>query len=285
MSLRYISCESARNFCIVRALEKLGHLPTNKSEKEAWFLSPLRSETQASFNVSLIKNKWYDFGTGKGGNTIDLVMMIRQCTFQEALLFLSDEKTSFSFSPKSFSPKKAISDEIQIVQVKEITHPALIKYLNSRGVSNEIASSWCREIHFSLKGKTYFSLGLQNQMGGWELRNKYFKGSSAPKCFTHYKTDSKRLLITEGMFDFLSLVTLDIELVKKSDTIILNSLAFIKDIEFLIPKYKEVLLFLDNDSAGDKMTHILLQQFTHITDKRDSYKNFKDLNDKLRNEK
>ncbi len=59
------SCESARNVCIVKTLAKLGHFPSRTSEKEAWFLSPLRSETQASFNVSLVKNLWYDFGLEK----------------------------------------------------------------------------------------------------------------------------------------------------------------------------------------------------------------------------
>src|SRR5690606_27562404 len=208
MRLRYISCERARNICIVKTLAKLGHFPTRKSEKEAWFLSPLRSETQASFNVSLIKNKWYDFGIRKGGNTINLVMLILNCSFQDALLFLSSEKTSFSFSRESFSPEKALINELKIVQVKNITHPALVEYIKSRAVPLEIARMWCREIYFSLKEKVYFSLGIQNQMGGWELRNKYFKGSSAPKSYTHIKTDSKRVLITEGMFDFLSLETL-----------------------------------------------------------------------------
>src|SRR5690606_36732052 len=116
MSLKYISCERARNVCIVKTLAKLGHFPTRKSEKEAWFLSPLRSETQASFNVSLIKNKWYDFGTGKGRNTIDLVMLACNCTFQEALQFLSEEQISFSFSSENFSPEKTVSEVIEIVR-------------------------------------------------------------------------------------------------------------------------------------------------------------------------
>src|SRR5690606_12146508 len=209
MSLRYISCERARNICIVKTLAKLGHFPTRKSEKEAWFLSPLRSETQASFNVSLIKNRWYDFGTGKGGNVIDLVMQILNCNFQDALLYLSDEKFSFSFSRETFYPKETCIDVIKLVQVKDITHPALNNYIKSRAVPVEIARTWCKEILFRLNGKTYFSLGLQNHLGGWELRNKYFKGSIAPKSHTHFKTASKKVLVTEGMFDFLSLANLE----------------------------------------------------------------------------
>lgn len=40
--------ERARNVSIVQALAKLGHFPQKESDKEAWFLSLFRSETQAS---------------------------------------------------------------------------------------------------------------------------------------------------------------------------------------------------------------------------------------------
>jgi len=268
----------------VRALEKLGHLPTKKSEKEAWFLSPLRSETQASFNVSLIKNKWYDFGTGKGGNTIDLIMLINNCTFKEALLFISKEQFSFSFSPENSSPKKEDCDVIEIIQVKEITHPALVKYLKSRVVPVETARAWCREIRFTIKGKTYFSLGLQNHLGGWELRNKYFKGSCAPKSYTHFKTASKKVLITEGMFDLLSLAILEKEMAETSDCIILNSLCFLDKVKTQLSTYDEIQIYLDNDPAGNIATNELISQFDNAKDHRNSYKEFKDLNERLQNE-
>jgi len=73
---RKINCETARNFSVEKALEKLGHFPKKTTEKEAWFLSPFRSETQASFKVSKTKNRWYDHGEGIGGNVIDLVCKI-----------------------------------------------------------------------------------------------------------------------------------------------------------------------------------------------------------------
>ncbi|MCB0458954.1 MAG: DNA primase, partial [Flavobacteriaceae bacterium] len=64
---------------------------------EAWFLSPFRSESQASFKVSKTKNRWYDHGTGIGGNVIDLVIQLMKCTVQEALNFLNNDLSSFSF--------------------------------------------------------------------------------------------------------------------------------------------------------------------------------------------
>ena len=97
MGANKLNCEKARTISIVKTLEKLGHFPIKKSEKEAWFLSPFRSETQASFKVSIKLNYWYDHGEGKGGNVIDLVMQIKNFKITQALSFLSDDINFFSF--------------------------------------------------------------------------------------------------------------------------------------------------------------------------------------------
>ncbi|MGM1054752.1 MAG: toprim domain-containing protein [Bacteroidota bacterium] len=278
------SWEKARTICIVKTLAKLGHFPSKTTEKEAWFLSPLRSETQASFNVSLVKNLWYDFGEGKGGNVIDLVMLLENCSFQDALDFLSENTISFSFSPDPSAPKKDNDAVTTIVQVQSISHPALCGYLWSRGIPMAVGNTYCKEIRYSFKGKEFFSLGLQNHLGGWELRNKYFKGSSSPKSYAYLKNGSKSLLVTEGMFDLLSLDVLEKELVNTSDVSILNSLTFLDKIQPHIPEYDQVLLYLDNDPAGDSATKELLSRFENVADMRNSYKNFKDLNEKLNND-
>ncbi len=90
-------CETARDFSIEKALAKLGHFPTRTSVKEAWFLSPFRSETQAAFKVSRPLNRWYDHGAGKGGNVIDLVCLLNRSTVREALGWFDNGQISFSF--------------------------------------------------------------------------------------------------------------------------------------------------------------------------------------------
>ena len=189
MNLNNLSCKSARNICIVKTLAKLGHFPTRKSEKEAWFLSPLRSETQASFSVSLIKNLWFDFGLGIGGNTIDLIMLIKSWSVRETLEFLKNDLESFSFSPPNteYLLKQA---EIRILDVEFIYLQGLIDYLKSRNIPFEIGRKYCRQVWYGCKGKRFFAIGLQNQQGGWELRNKYFKTSSSPKTFSFFERGS-----------------------------------------------------------------------------------------------
>ena len=284
MNLNNLSCKSARNICIVKTLAKLGHFPTRKSEKEAWFLSPLRSETQASFSVSLIKNLWFDFGLGIGGNTINLIMLIKSWSIRETLEFLKNDMGSLSFSPPNIEPISK-EPEISILDVQIIHLKALIDYLNSRNIPYEIGRKYCTQVWYRCKGKRFFALGLENYKRGWELRNKYFKTSSSPKTFSFFERDSNQLIITEGMFDFLSLATIDEDLVQNSDCIILNSLAFLDRIKMLIPKYDRVLIYLDNDPAGKKAASLLLDQFDNVTDCSNSYSDYIDLNEKLKAEK
>ena len=276
---RKINCETARNFSIVKALEKLGHFPKKTTEKEAWFLSPFRSETQASFKVSKTKNRWYDHGEGVGGNVIDLVCKILKCSIRETLEFLNDGIANIAFKQQhTLSEKEA---RIDIIKIQEITHPALIQYLNSRGISITIANTYCEEVWYQYKTSEFFAIGLKNNKGGWELRNKIFKNSSSPKSYTYIQNNNKQLIILEGMFDLLSLATLDDGLLKTSDIIVLNSISFINDIEKDISKYAIVHLYLDNDTAGEKAAQYLIIKYKQVTDKSSSYKNYKDLNDLL----
>ena len=280
---RKINCETARNFSIVKALEKLGHFPKKSTEKEAWFLSPFRSETQASFKVSITKNRWYDHGEGIGGNVIDLVCKILKCSIQETLEFLNVGivNNSFKKQPVSINNDRGIN----IIKVQDITHPALIQYLNSRGISLTIANTYCKEVWYQYKASEFFAIGLKNNKGGWELRNKIFKNSSSPKSYTYIQNNGKQLIIMEGMFDLLSLAIMDEILLSTSDILVLNSISFINDIEKHISKYALVHLYLDNDSPGQKAAQYLIDKYKVSIDKSSSYKNYKDLNDLLSHEK
>ena len=283
MKKEKLTCESARNICITEVLKKLKHFPTRESEKEAWFLSPLRSETQASFKVSKTKNRWYDHGTGIGGNVIDLVIQLMKCTVQEALNFLNNDLPSFSFHQQRFF--ETIENEtITIKRIKDISHLALLKYLGQRKILVTIARAYCKEVWFQRRDKIYFAVGLQNEQGGWELRNEFFKASSSPKTYTYIKNNKAQLIILEGMFDLLSIVTKDFGLAQSSDIIVLNSLAFINQIEPQVSKYEKIVLMLDNDPPGKKATQQLLKQFPQAIDKSYTYKNYKDLNEKLMHE-
>ena len=286
---RKINCETARNFSVEKALEKLGHFPKKTTEKEAWFLSPFRSEIQASFKVSKTKNRWYDHGEGVGGNVIDLVCKILKCSIKDTLVFLSESIPINIIEQQHQCDTTAINiitdANIEIITIKEIMHPALVQYLKLRGIALDIAKTYCKEIWYQYKVSEFFAIGLKNNKGGWELRNKIFKNSSSPKCYTYIQNNNKQLIILEGMFDLLSLATLDDGLLKTSDILVLNSISFINDIEKYISKYALVHLYLDNDIPGQKASQYLIDKYNVTIEKSSSYMNYKDLNDLLRHEK
>src|SRR5690554_982806 len=183
-----------------------------------------------------MKNRWYDFGIGKGGSAVDLVMHLRSCTAWEAVAFLLTGSGELEFvSPVAHQVPEP---KIEINQVGPLRHQALLEYLSSRSIPVRIASRYCSEVKYSMHGKRYFSVGLQNQKGGWELRNKYLKNSSSPKSYSFIGRKSDQILITEGMFDFLSLNLLESGLVKTSDCLVLNSVSFVRDIKSILPRYK-----------------------------------------------
>jgi len=244
------------------------------------------SETQASFKVSKQINRWYDHGKGIGGNVIDLITQMQKCSVKEALEFLDNDISVFSFQQQSlflspFQVSKKAENKITIVKTINIQHPALIQYLIHRKIPITIAKQFCKEVWYQYNEKAFFAIGLKNILGGWELRNKFFKNCSSPKSYTYLKKEKRQLIILEGMFDLMSLAVFDRTVIHDSDIIILNSIAFINAIKQILPDYKKVLLFLDNDTIGNKTTTHLLNQHNNVIDKSSVYKNFKDINEKL----
>ncbi|MAW96452.1 MULTISPECIES: toprim domain-containing protein [unclassified Leeuwenhoekiella] len=277
MKRKKLSCESARKIPIVKALGFLGHLPTRNSEKEAWFLSPLRSETQASFKVSKTLNCWYDHGLGKGGNCIDLVCELSKVSVSGALEILAQVNTAndkLSIREQNNSKESGI----EIKKVQFIQHPALVQYLNKRKISRTIANIFCREVHYTIKDKYGFSIGLKNKSAGWELRNTYFKSSSSPKDLTWIKNESQHLIVLEGMFDLLSLNTIYPNLKREADFLILNSIAFTNKALPYFDLYDVIQLYLDRDEAGRKTTAFFLNSTSKCIDKSEFYSAEKDLN-------
>ncbi len=145
----------------------------------------------------------------------------------------------------------------------------------------EVAKTYCKEVWYESHGKTYYAIGLQNNEGGWELRNLYFKTSSSPKTYTYLQKKKDKLIVCEGMFDLLSIAELYPEELNSSDIIVLNSLSFLPQITSCFTKYTSVELYLDNDKSGKKNTNELLRYYPNIKDQSHRYKNYKDLNEKL----
>ncbi|WP_109435633.1 toprim domain-containing protein [Aquimarina sp. AU119] len=280
MKTTKLTCEKARNISIVQTLGKLGHFPKRETEKEAWFLSPFRKETQASFKVSKQLNRWYDHGEGFGGNVIDLIIKSQKCTIKEALYFLSQDHF-FSFHQRTVTKKEEIKKDYEILKVKKLENQALLEYLTSRSIDLEIAQKYCQEIYYRNNYKNYFSISFKNDQDGYELRNKYFKGCLGKKAVTTLGNDSDCICVFEGFMDFLSYKTLYKFVKLDEDYIICNSTSLVKSITSKLQYYHTVYACLDNDNTGNKATSFLKENHSGVFDCSILYKSHNDINDYL----
>jgi len=278
-----MNCKKAKEISLALILKKINATEKKKIKNQIWYLSPFRNEHDASFKIDIIKNLWYDFGLGRGGNVLDFVMLYYKCNIKEALNIL--DNNSFSFHQQdsyleNLSGEKNNS-EFKIVKIQNLQNHALINYLKSRKISYEIARLYCFEVYYKNKDKRYFSIGFKNDSGGLELRNKYFKGCYDKKDITTIKNDSSTLNIFEGFMDFLSWFHLKISN-EDEDFLILNSLSMADNIQSHLGDYDLVNLYLDNDNSGKELTKKIIRKLnSKCLDCSTVYKDYKDLNDYL----
>jgi hypothetical protein len=277
-----MNCTQFNKISVEEILQSLGHFPTKQTEKEAWFLNPFSKENNASFKINRNLNYWYLFSEGIGGNNVDFMKKYLNASISEVLVWAENQNFS-SFQNQKIFPKQKIENlpkTYEIVDVKEIQHPALIQYLKSRKV--EAQKHLVSEIHYQMNDKKYFGIGFKNDSEGFEIRNAYSKICLDKKDITTIKNNSKSLRIFEGFFDFLSFKNIEKSLENEtSDYMILNSVSMINKIKNSLENYEKIDLYFDNDEAGNRAVEIIKNEKNEAEDCRVLYSDFKDLNEWL----
>jgi len=275
-----MNCKKAKLIDLISYLKKKNLKAKKTTPKEVWFCSPFRLEKTPSFKVDTIKNLWYDFSEGCGGTIIDLVMRLNNCSTKEALDIISGGSFSFHQQPKVTSDLKTYS----ILKVIDLQNELLISYLKKRKINIAFAKRFCFQIHYSFDAKKkYYGVGFMNDVGGLEIRNKFFKGCLGKKAITTIYNHSNTVSLFESWSDFLSYLTLKKE-IPHEDFIILNSTALAKNAVELIKNHSQIKTFFDNDEAGNKAQEFLVKNSKkEIIDNRVYYKKHNDLNDFLIN--
>ena len=272
-----MNCSEAKNISIRAVLESFSLFPSKENSRTAFYFALDREEKTPSLSVDFIKNTAFDFGTGKSYDIISIVQTMKRCSVSDALKYL--EQFNFSFQKQNLKLEN-LPKSYEIIDVKEIQHPALLDYLKSRNV--EDLKKWVEEIHYRMNDKNYFGIGFKNDSGGYEIRNAYSKICLGKKDITSIKNDSKDVRVFEGFFDFLSFKKVENYLEKEtSDYIILNSVSMIHKIKNLLGNYKNIELYFDNDDAGTRAVEIIKNDLKNAEDCRLLYSGFKDLNDWL----
>ena len=141
--------------------------------------------------------------------------------------------------------------------------------------------------------KPYFAIGFPNMAGGFEVRNRYYKGCVAPKDITYIRQQGEprsMCYLFEGFMDYLSFLTIrtndhpDHPRLTEQDYMVLNSVSNIGKAEQLLRQYSRIGSFLDNDHSGrnayDNLKRILGDS---LQDLSVHYAGYNDLNEYLCN--
>lgn len=131
---------------------------------------------------------------------------------------------------------------------------------------------------------------LPQPFGGYEIRNKLFKGCIAPKDITHIRQEQPRetCCLFEGFMDYLSFLTLRLERCPErpdldgQDYIVLNSTSNLSKAIRPLDGYGRIHCFLDNDKAGMEAVQELREEYgLRVRDASHIYGGYNDLNDFL----
>lgn len=250
-------------------LDKKGIKPLKKYGSYFMYLSPLHQDgKEPSFKVCLKKNLFYDYKLSIGGTLSKLKELIDNG-------FIKYENVKTIVNPSSLKN--------QIWKVENITNKQLIKYINNRSITTEVLNKYCYEVSYGYyENHPRTAIGFMNDKGGFELRSSQFKGCINHKSITTIFNQSDSTRVFEGFMDFLSFKTLSPE--NNDNYIVLNSTNQVSKVLDFINQSKNIYCYLDNDEAGSSATKYLMNNsIPQVTDMRNFYKEYSDLNDYLMN--
>lgn len=286
--------QTAKQIRIADYLHSLGYSPVKQQGISLWYKSPFREEAEASFKVNTELNKWFDFGLGKGGGIIELAAHLYATDYVPYILERIAEQAPH-VRPVSFFFRGQSSSEpsFQQLKIEPLSSPALLSYLHERGINTELAKRECSEAHFTHHGKRYFAIAFPNISGGYEIRNRYFKGCIAPKEISHIRQSGgqrETCYVFEGFMDYLSFLTLRLENcpnypeLDRQDYMVLNSVTNVSKALCPLGGYERIHCFFDNDRAGMEAFRQIRMEYgstRYIRDASQTYGGCKDLNEYL----
>ena len=239
--------DAMRHIALADFLARLGHEPVRRSGNELWYRAPYRNERTPSFRVNVAKQLWYDFGTGKGGDIFTLAgEFIGSNDFMEQVKFIAETANM----------------------------PMPVPY--------GIASRYCCQLNYGVRGKRYFAVGFPNVAGGYEIRSRFFKGCVPPKDVSPVKAEGSPAdlcSVFEGFIDFLSAATLGLE---TGDCLVLNSVSNVEKAMRYLGGYGRIDCYLDRDESGRRTLETLKGHYgERVCDRSALYDGCKDLNEYL----
>ena len=272
----------ARSVGIESVLEKLGARRACGRGARLLYHCPFREDRNPSMYVNVDKGTWVDMANpdefkGDGIKLVELTLNLRP--LEAAKYIVGEGVISSNARPQSYTPRRVQRVDSIEYTVHELEHPALLDYLNSRGIPANLAKRLCKEIHI---GRLFF-IGFPSQNGGYELRNKLGKRSLGNKNISVLGTGDKAIIF-EGFIDYLSHLRI-YGFLEDHKYIVLNSVCNLQKVidhfnVFGLPQH--IQLWLDNDDAGRNAAIFLTEKLQcSIEDMSSVYASYNDVNDWL----
>jgi hypothetical protein len=301
-----MNVDQAKRIKLVDLMQLLGFqvMEVERGSTEHKYFSPFRSEKTPSLNVNLPKNSWYDFGLGKGGNTLDFAIhytgFIGQGeTVSSALKWLDNVHGRVGGRKplvRPVVPDAAKKSKLELLEVTDVKARAIFSYLeNERKINPELIPLYLKQVRYKnhSSGKTFFAYGTENLSGGYEIRvatDAYpFKSAVNGRDVSLFAGASHLhhvVNVFEGTTDFLSLLTMMKTDRLSGDTIVMHSLSSYKrTLEVIKEKgYKSVNLFLDNNQPGEDHTAAFIRDLSEIevTSQAQLFLPYEDINEALK---
>jgi len=128
-----MNIEQAKRIKLEKFLKKLGMEPVEANGNCLWYYSPFRKEEVPSFIVDVNNNVWFDQGTDKGGNIIELAKQLYQ---SDIMPFLMDkiEEAVPAVPPTRFEVLSltGLEETVKCVTIEELKSIKDIAYFTSR---------------------------------------------------------------------------------------------------------------------------------------------------------
>lgn len=310
-----MTIDEIKSVSILQWMRANGYGEGIRKGRNIFFLSPFRQERTPSFSVNTDKNLWYDFGSSNrnGGNIINLVEQLNPSwTEHQVLSYLERQirERNLAFSEdynarlreeeelqRWIEVKKAEREERQnqetvVEKVTPLSHPVLRDYVIERHIDYSIAQKYCKEVHYSLRGKRYYAIAFMNIADGMEARNKLNKrciGKKSISAVYPMGTHQRQCCVFEGFFDMLSYATVEVWMPDSGicigqpcDYYVLNGVGEVKLLIPFLKEYDSIHCYLDNDNAGRTATRAIKRAYPGIAvDESHRYWKYNDLNDFL----
>jgi hypothetical protein len=281
---RSMNIEQAKRVPIEEMLARLGHLPKRQRTNELWYASPFRPESKPSYKINRTTNLWYDFGEGRGGDVIDLVQRVeRLANVSDTLARMDDLIGSVEPPPlpKLEPVTSTTSPGLELVRAGPVQARSLLAYLKQRGIELKTVADQLQEVHYRHGENEYFALGIPNESGSFEIRNRFFKGTVGKKDISVIPGDAKHVAVFEGMFDYLTAMQLAGGKLAAT-AIVLNSVSLRDRVIARIQQLgaQQVDLYRDNDPAGEQLLTAFREALpsVNVADMAESYLGYRDLN-------